>query len=163
VAHNTHAKKTILGRMWNASTNSPPRPGVRHRLLRCEPLEDRRLLSAASENQQITPLSVASPEQSGAVASASAATAPVASGSASPGVVAANNTNVGGGALSPAANPLPSSSVIITLAVTSTSTMYGSDAFYFTATTNDTSIWEGPPITLIVDGLFYEYPEGAGD
>jgi hypothetical protein len=65
----------------------------------------------------------------------------------------------GAGALSPAANPTPSSSVTITLAVTATSTTFGSDAFYFTATTNDTSIWIGPPITLIIDNA-YDYGYG---
>ena len=49
----------------------------------------------------------------------------------------------------------PASSVTITLTVTATSTTFGSDAFYFTATTNDTSIWMGPPIQLIIDNKYY--------
>ena len=45
MAHYQRRTKTIFGRIWKDPASRSPRQRARHRLLLCEPLEDRRLLS----------------------------------------------------------------------------------------------------------------------
>ena len=45
MARNQQQKKTLFARIWNSAANKSPRQLARQRLLLCEPLEDRRLLS----------------------------------------------------------------------------------------------------------------------
>ena len=45
MARNPHQKKTLFARIWNTAANKSPRQRGRQRMLLCEPLEDRRLLS----------------------------------------------------------------------------------------------------------------------